>query len=196
MRKDPMNFNSALLPCLKTNCELWIDGDCFYLHTAGWWDLFLPTEREYGDLFLVKNVQVLSKNQLYKKRASCLFTDYILATFFIFIIEEYDVSRDIFLTTHSWTHRLTHSLVIRISFITIIYAYPCTWRCLYEYTCVISLHSLIIRAKSCWPVSIACGSIIISEIPFLVAFSCLRICAITFLHCISGDHILGALRPA
>jgi hypothetical protein len=35
MMKDPQNFNPALLPCLRTECELWAGGDCFYIRTAG-----------------------------------------------------------------------------------------------------------------------------------------------------------------
>jgi hypothetical protein len=32
MMKDPQNYNPALTPCLKAECEKWDNGECFYIH--------------------------------------------------------------------------------------------------------------------------------------------------------------------
>ena len=62
MRKDPMHFNSALLPCLKTDCEFWIDGECFYLHTAGRWDPFQGIFPVSSDPVFIQNIEKKSIN--------------------------------------------------------------------------------------------------------------------------------------
>jgi len=32
MMKAPQNYNPALTPCLKAECEKWDNGECFYIH--------------------------------------------------------------------------------------------------------------------------------------------------------------------
>jgi hypothetical protein len=29
--KNPMNYNPALIPCRKAECELWDNEECFYI---------------------------------------------------------------------------------------------------------------------------------------------------------------------
>jgi hypothetical protein len=35
MLKDPHNYNTALIPCIKSECDKWENGMCFQLRKAG-----------------------------------------------------------------------------------------------------------------------------------------------------------------